>query len=93
MVMPVLLELVAGVGFLIGGVWYLNASRLLRERQRRQAQVYAERYPRWRWFFYPRWWYGRGLDMVAFRSSAIGMILFGVILFVLAAFTAFHVRS
>jgi hypothetical protein len=93
MVTRVLLEILAGVLFLIGGVWYFRASRALCERQRAQAQAYAERHPRWRWFFYPRWWYGTGQDIIAFRGSAIGIILFGIIFLVIAVLTASHVHQ
>jgi hypothetical protein len=92
MIARVLVEVSAGVALLIGGVWYFRISRALCDRQRVQAQTCAERHPRRRWLFYPRWWYGAGQDMIALRGAAIGMILVGAILVTAALLTAFHVH-
>jgi hypothetical protein len=93
MVARVLAELVAGIGFLVAGVYYFRGARALCDRMRAQAQARAERAsPRWRWFFYPRWWYGTGQDLLAARGSAVGMILFGIVFLVVAGLTAFHVH-
>jgi hypothetical protein len=93
MVARVLLEVVAGIGFLIWGVYYFRSARARCERMRADARARAERAsPRWRWFFYPRSWYETGQDLLAIRSSALGMILFGIVFLVLAGLTAFDVH-
>ena len=64
-----------------------------REQMRADARERAERAsPRWRWFFYPHWWYETGQDLRAARGSAVGLMLFGVVFLVLAGLTAFGVH-
>ena len=94
MIIRIVLELLAGIGFFVAGVWYLRTARERCDRMRAEAQARAERAgPRWRWFFYPQWWYGTGQDLRAVRGSGVGMILFGIIFFVVAGLTAFHPHS
>jgi hypothetical protein len=91
MVLRILLELLAGIGFLAWGVYYLRTARARCDRMRAEAQARAERAsPRWRWFFYPQRWYDTGQDLLAIRSSGVGMILFSIIFFIVAYLTAFH---
>ena len=91
--MRILLELLAGIGFLVMGVFYLRGARVRCDRFRAEARSRAERAsPRWRWFFYPRSWYDTGQDLLAARGSAVGLILSGIVFLVLAALSAFHVH-
>jgi hypothetical protein len=93
MVARVLAESVAGIGFLIWGVYYFRSARARCEQMRAGARARAERVsPRWQWLFYPRSWYETGRDLLAVRSSALAMILFGIVFLVLAGLTAFHVE-
>ena len=87
----VLAEAGGGVSFLIAGVWYFRQARASCDRMRAEAQAYAQKVsPRWRWLFYPRWWYDTGQDILAARGSGIGMIVFGIICLVVAGLNAFH---
>jgi hypothetical protein len=91
--MRILLEVLGGVGFCALGVFYLRDARARCDRMRAEARARAERAsPRWRWFFYPRSWYDTGQDLLAVRSTGVGLILSGSILLVVAALTAFHVH-
>ena len=93
MVARIVLEVVGGVWFFALGVFYLRDARGRCDRMRAEAQARAERAgPRWRWFFYPRSWYDTGQDLLAVRSTGVGLILSGSILLIVAALTVFRVH-
>jgi hypothetical protein len=94
MVATILLEILAGIGFLSVGVLSFRSARARCDEMRVYARARADRAkPHWRWFFYPRWWYETGQDFRAARGSAIGLILCGIVFLVAASRTAFHLHQ
>jgi hypothetical protein len=93
MVARVLAEGLAGIVFMVAGVCCFRTAQAACARRRAQAAAHAERVSaRWRWFVYPRWWYDSGQDILAARGSAVGIMLMGVLLLIVATLEASHLR-